>query len=94
MASADGRWLMTNRPIEPVAPVEQEQLQQARGTSRLEQRACQAAASHCLGAGSGTERDFLKRLSKQEQRLRAAFQYFRQSSGGELTLSAPPNGCG
>lgn len=78
---------MINRLFEPVASVEQEQIQQTKGTSHLEQKACLVAESHHLGSGSGTERDFLERLSKQERRLRAAYQDFRQSSDGELTLS-------
>src|SRR5688572_18992677 len=88
MASVDGRLLMINRPFEPEAVVEPGLLQQqTEATSDLERIAYQVAASHRLGPEPGFGRDFLERLSQQEERLRAAYQHFRQSSEAEVTLS-------
>jgi cyclic beta-1,2-glucan synthetase len=80
---------MTNRPFELLSAIEQNSGNQTSG-NRLEQEAQRAATSHCLALGRPKpdhEREFLERPSYQEQRLRAAYQHFRQSSETELTLS-------
>src|SRR5262245_4085946 len=77
---------MTNRLADQVVLAESDQRQEEVG-DQLEERARQSAEQHQLLPGSGRDSPLLERLAQQERLLRAAYQYYRQSSEEELALS-------